>query len=357
MSEQRSFDVIIIGGGQAGLSVAYYLQMLSIDYLIIDENDQPGGSWTRGWDSLLLFSPGIYSSLSGWMIPTPQNIKYTSKDEFVNYLSNYEKRYDMPIERGVTVHNVEKSGKNYIINTGKEKIVSKIVVACTGATSTPYIPKYEGIRDYKGQILHSFYYRNINQLKGDNILIVGGGNSAAQIVSEVSKSKKVQWATKVPPKFLPDDVDGRYLFDLANKDYPDEEKIKQKQLLGDIVMLEEVKLARDRGDLTSRRSTFTFTERGVMWEDKIEEPFDAVIWCTGFRPNFSFLKSLEIVDGYKIKTCGTKILGHEGLWAVGYGDWTGYSSATIYGVGKTAQKTVEEISLYLLNYDEFDTVL
>ncbi|OHX65073.1 ArsO family NAD(P)H-dependent flavin-containing monooxygenase [Flammeovirga pacifica] len=349
----RSFDVIIIGGGQSGLSVAYYLQLLGIDYLIIDENDKAGGSWNRGWDSLLLFSPGIYSSLSGWMIPPPKNIQYPSKDEFVDYLEAYEKRYDMPIERGITVQKVENYSKGYHVFTGRGVINAKVVVACTGATSTPYMPQYDGIRDFKGQIFHSYFYKNPSQIEGEKILIVGGGNSAAQIVAELSKTKKVQWATRRPPKFLPNDVDGRYLFDQANNT-SENEKIEQKKLLGDIVMLDDVIEAKKNGFLNAKPSNFTFYEQGIVWENNEKENFDAVIWCTGFKPNFSFFKSLNIVQDHKIETEGTKIIGYDGLWAVGYGDWTGYASATIYGVGKTAKKTVEEISEYLLNFEDFD---
>ncbi|NLR92150.1 ArsO family NAD(P)H-dependent flavin-containing monooxygenase [Flammeovirga agarivorans] len=357
----RKYDVVIIGGGQTGLSVAYFLHRYKINFLILDENEKAGGSWSKGWDSLQLFSPGIYSSLSGWMLPPPKEIKYPSREEFIDYLDKYEQRYGFPIERPVTVQSVKENCKYYTVETTKGEIETKVVISCTGATSTPYIPKYEGMRDFKGQLLHSYYYRNPDQLKGNKILIIGGGNSGAQIVSEVSRTHDVQWATRIPPRFLPDEVDGRYLFDSASQTEQDKNEHFQDhkdRILSDIVMLESVKEAKKRGDLTARKSNFSFVEDGVIWHENNEhQVFDAVIWCTGFKPNFSFLNSLDIVQNHKIETEGTRVLQKEGLWAVGYGNWTGFASATIHGVGKTAEKTAEEVIQYLMDFEDFVPIL
>jgi putative flavoprotein involved in K+ transport len=105
-----------------------------------------------------------------------------------------------------------------------------------------------------------------------------------------------------------------------------------------------VKEARDRGALESVRLFRSFTEEGVVWSDGTEEPIDAVIWCTGFRPSLGHLESLGIIgeDG-RVDTDGTRSVLERRLWLVGYGDWTGYASATLVGVGRTARSTVEEI--------------
>jgi hypothetical protein len=114
--------------------------------------------------------------------------------------------------------------------------------------------------------------------------------------------------------------------------------------LGDIVMVPPVREARDRGALESVRPFESFTEEGVVWSDGTEEPIDAVIWCTGFRPSLGHLEPLGVIgeDG-RVDTDGTRSLLERRLWLVGYGDWTGYASATLVGVGRTARSTVEEI--------------
>ncbi|AZQ61685.1 NAD(P)/FAD-dependent oxidoreductase [Flammeovirga pectinis] len=347
----KIYDVIIIGSGQAGLSVAYFLNKHNLDYLILDNNTKAGGSWLKVWDSLKLFSPGIYSSLSGWMIRPPKE-EYPNKNEFITYMSNYEKRYDFPIKRPVNVTSVTHDGEYYHIETDGEKYISRTVIGSTGTAANPKIPKFEGVENFKGEQLHSINYRNPKQLKGKKVLIIGGGNSGAQIVSELSKTNKVQWATFTPLTFLPDDVDGRYLFNNATQKYRSllkGELKKEEYSLADIVMIDSVKNARARGVLHARRSTFTFKSDGVVWEDGTSETFDAVIWCTGFKANLSFLSDLNIVENGEVKTNGTRVENLKGLWLVGYGNWTGFASATIYGVGKTAKNTVEEVIEYLIN--------
>ncbi|KXX72507.1 ArsO family NAD(P)H-dependent flavin-containing monooxygenase [Flammeovirga sp. SJP92] len=346
----NKFDVIIIGGGQAGLSVAYFLNRHGLKFLILDDNQKAGGAWNKAWDSLQLFSPGVYSSLSGWMLPPPEK-EYPTKKEFISYLEKYEKRYNFPIERPVKVEDTVYENGLYRIKTNKGEYLTKAVVGATGTASGPKIPQYEGIDSFLGQQLHSVDYQKPSDIQGDKLLIVGGGNSGAQLVAELTQHKKVQWATLSPPNFLPDDVDGRHLFEQANKKYREYLKgeiSEEAYSISDIVMLDSVKDARERGVLNHRPSTFTFTSDGVIWEDGTHEQFDTVLWCTGFSTKLDYLSSLNIVENEKVKTKNTKVLGQEGLWLVGMGNWTGYASATIYGVGKTARRTVEEIVAYIL---------
>ncbi|NME67752.1 ArsO family NAD(P)H-dependent flavin-containing monooxygenase [Flammeovirga aprica] len=344
------FDVIIIGGGQAGLSVAYFLNRHGLKFLILDDNQKAGGAWNKAWDSLQLFSPGVFSSLSGWMLPPPEK-EYPTKKEFISYLEKYEKRYDFPVQRPVKVEDTFFEDGLYRIKTNKGKFLTKTVVGATGTASGPKIPYYEGVDSFKGQQLHSSQYQKPSDIHGDKILIVGGGNSGAQLVSELTLHKKVQWATLSPPNFLPEDVDGRHLFEQANKKYREYLKgeiSEESYSISDIVMLDSVRDAKQRGVLDHRPSTFTFTEDGVIWEDGTVEKFDAVLWCTGFKARLDYLSSLNIVENGKVKTKNTSVVNQNGLWLVGLGNWTGYASATIYGVGKTARRTVEEIVAYIL---------
>ncbi|WP_425075269.1 ArsO family NAD(P)H-dependent flavin-containing monooxygenase [Psychroserpens sp. S379A] len=341
----KLYDTLIIGGGQAGLSVAYFFRRHNIDYLILDANEKPGGSWLHTWDSLKLFSPTTYSSLSGWQMPQSEK-DYPTKDEFISYLEQYETRYDFPVQRNTNVISVSKEHDVFKLTTNQGEFYSKTLVSATGTAQQPYIPKYPNQHLFKGLQLHSLNYQNANAIVGKRVLIIGGGNSGAQILAEVSKVAHTQWVTLEPPNFLPDDIDGRYLFNEATQTYlgkPQETSSGIKASLSNIVMVESVKEARARAVLHAKRPFTAFYEQGVLWNDNTKEPFDAVIWCTGFKANLKHLEPLNLIENNRIETQHTRAVKEPKLWLVGYGSWTGFASATIYGVGKTARQTVKEI--------------
>jgi len=347
MATEKTHDVIIIGGGQSGLACAYFMRRTKLDYVILDEQIQPGGAWNQTWDSLKIFSPAEHSSLPGWMMPKAKE-EYPGKNHVIKYLSDYESRYKLPVERGIEVNNVTKQNDVFRLETSRGIYKSRALISATGTWKQPFIPEYPGINNFNGQQLHSAFYKNPDQLKGEKILIVGGGNSGAQILAEVSKTHKPTWVTLKEPKFLPDEVDGRYLFEFATKQYKarlEGKQIKPAGTLGDIVMVESVKEARDRDALKSQRPFKSIYESGVIWEDGSQEQFDTIIWCTGFKASLKHLNPL--INDSKISTKGTKATEIDGLWLVGYGSWTGYASATLIGVGRTARQTIKEVADYL----------
>jgi cation diffusion facilitator CzcD-associated flavoprotein CzcO len=178
-------------------------------------------------------------------------------------------------------------------------------------------------------------------------LVVGGANSGAQILAEVSAVARTTWVTEHAPRFLPDDVDGRVLFRQATQRYH-AGHTAPSPTLGDVVMVEPVQEARARGALHSVRPFRQLTATGVLWPDGRAEAIDAVIWCTGFRPALPFLAGLGVVqpDG-RVATAGTRATVVPGLWLVGYGSWTGFASATLIGVGRSARTAVAEIQEFL----------
>jgi putative flavoprotein involved in K+ transport len=152
----------------------------------------------------------------------------------------------------------------------------------------------------------------------------------------------------VPPSFLPDDVDGRYLFGEETARYraiAAGAHAPPPQTLGDIVMVESVRRARDHGALTAVPMFSRFTDDGVEWPDGRRTREDAVILATGFRPSLGHLDALDVREpNGRVVTSGTRAAREPRLWLVGYGDWTGYASATLIGVGRSARATVEEIT-------------
>lgn len=344
-------DCIVIGGGQSGLAVAYYLRRAKLNYRVLDKQPSAGGSWNHVWDSLHLFSAAKHNALPGFPMPKTKDT-YPSKKEVIHYLEQYEKKYDFPIDHGVVVERVEKQGELFELYTNVGVYKAKSVVSATGTQAKPFIPKVPGIEDFEGDQLHSSSYKNPDEFLGKRVLIVGAGNSGAQIYAELAQHTLCFWGVKEPPEFLPPDVDGKTLFDQATQIYNakkrGEEIDKNVFNLGNIVMVPEVKEAVKRGAMDEYYILDHLKKHEVVWKDGSSELIDAIIWCTGFGYHTTYLRDLISLDEKgKAKTEGTRSLEVEGLWLVGYGGWTGMASATIIGVGRTAKKTVKEIQSYL----------
>ncbi|MFN3664539.1 MAG: ArsO family NAD(P)H-dependent flavin-containing monooxygenase [Sediminibacterium sp.] len=344
-------DLIIIGGGQSALACAYFLRRTNLKYIILDDQPQNGGAWQHTWDSLTLFSPAQYSSLPGWMMPKSEG-QFPSKQEVISYLNAYQERYGIQIQHDVKVENVTKTQDVFTVETTRGNYQSKAIISATGTWQKPFIPPVQGIDLFQGEQLHSARYTNADAFKDKKVLVVGAGNSGAQILAEVSKVTATVWAVQKAPEFLPDDVDGRVLFDVASAKYYAMKEGKgfeaEKYNLGNIVMVPSVKEARTRGVLKARPTFRSMYENGVIWQDGHREEFEVIIWCSGFGFATDHLKNLGIVQETGKADCeGTKVKALDGLWLVGYGSFTGYASATLIGVGRTARQTVEEISEYL----------
>jgi len=334
----KAHDIIIVGGGQMGLALGYYLRRAGADFLILDSEGGPGGAWRHGWDSLRLFSPAGYSSLPGWLMPPTDHGGFPTRDDAIAYLTQYEQRYELPIERPVRVIEVCRADDGLVLTTDRGDYLAKRVVSATGTWSEPYIPRVPGRDSFEGVQLHSAHYRSPDDFAGKKVLVVGGGNSGAQILAELSQVADATWVTLKEPLFLPDNVDGRVLFERATarlKAGPGAEPIGG---IGDIVMVPPVREARERGVLRSVRPFVRMTKDGVVWPDGSETKIDAIVWCTGFRPALDHLRPLGIVgeDG-RVEVAGQRAIAEPRLWLAGYGDWCGPGSATIMGAARTAR--------------------
>ncbi|VVE06334.1 ArsO family NAD(P)H-dependent flavin-containing monooxygenase [Pandoraea anhela] len=347
----RHVDTLVIGGGQSALATAYFLRRWQVNYVVLDDQPTAGGAWQRAWPSLHLFSPAQWSSLPGWPMRGGER-HYPSRDEVVAYLREYESRYEVPVIRPVSVTRVVVQDGGLRVCTDQGDWLARTVISATGSWRSPYLPPYPGQTLFRGRQLHSAAYDGDDAVRGKRVLVVGGGNSGAQIFAEVAGVSDAKWVTLAPPSFLPDDVDGRVLFERATArwqavqrglpdPYPDNG-------LGHIVMVPSVMAARERGALQTVRPFVRFVEDGVIWEDGTFSAVDVVIWCTGFRPALGHLRSLPIVqDDGRIRVSGTRSIDEPRLWLVGYGEWTGYASATLIGVMRSARATAQEVIAYL----------
>jgi putative flavoprotein involved in K+ transport len=347
-------DVAVIGGGQAGLAVGFYLARApgSPSFVILDAEPGPGGAWRHAWDSLRLFSPARWSSLPGRLMPGGADT-YPSRDEALAYLADYEAHYRLPVRRPVRVHAVERADEGRLrVRSDAGDWLARAVVSATGSWAAPFVPEMPGRAHYGGRELHSAHYRTPLEFAGRRVVVVGGGNSGAQVLADLlDHAEHVTWATLHPPRFLPDDVDGRVLFDQATERYRAQREGRPAppaRSLGDVVMVAPVRAARERGALGSVPMFTRFTSDGVEWPDGSATREDAVIWCTGFRPALAHLAPLGLVDARgRVAVQGTRAAAEPRLWLVGYGEWTGFASATLIGVGRGARSTVLEISALL----------
>lgn len=263
----------------------------------------------------------------------------------LDYLAQYERRYELPIQRPIRVKDIERAEDALELITDEGRFSARNVVSATGTWSKPYIPDILGRKIYSGTHVHSAFYVGPDDFAGQNVLVVGGGNSGAQIMAEIAPVARALWVTIRDPVFLPDNVDGRVLFERAvarMKAGPSETPIGG---IGDIVMVSPVREARERGDLVSVRPFERMTETGVVWPDGSEMQIDAIIWCTGFRPALDHLSSIGVLepDG-RVTVQEGRALTEPRLWLAGYGDWTGAGSATLMGAARTAKGIAEAIA-------------
>jgi putative flavoprotein involved in K+ transport len=363
LDPERPLDVVVIGAGQAGLAVAYHLRRAGFvghrDVVVLDANERPGGAWQHLWPSMRLFSPPAFSSLPGWMMPAADT-DYPPASHVVDYLARYEQRYDLPVLHGHRVTSVTRMDDDpaglllvdAAARTPGDAAPSwhaRTVVSATGTWGRPFVPRYPGIDTFTGEQLHSCDYRGPQPYAGRRVVVVGGGNTAAQLLAEISLVAQTTWVTLRPPRFLPDVVDGRVLFDVATA--------RRRALdagerdpggvagLGDVVMVGSVRDARDRGVLEAEAMFERLTPTGIEWGDGSRQEADVILWCTGFRPDLPHLAPLGLRrDGTHPATTGTRAVDEPRLHLVGYGDWTGPASATLIGVGRTAREAVREIA-------------
>lgn len=348
---ETSSDVLVIGGGQAGLAAGYRLRRAGLRFAILEASAQPGGSWPSYYDSLRLFSPARYSALPGLRFPGDPD-RYPARDEVVGYLRDYAAHFALPVLTGHRVAQVERAGGDFSVRTAEGRSFrSRALVAATGAFHRPHRPVFPGQGAYQGRLLHAAEYRDPAPFRDQRVLVVGAGNSAIQIAVELAAVARATLATRAPVRFKPQRPLGRDIHFWAWATGLD------RLPFGRWTDLSEPSGVLDTGQyqaaLTAnrpdRRPLFArYTADGVVWDDGTEEAIDAVILATGYRPNLDYLAGLDALqpDGRPHQRWGIS-LAVPGLAFVGLSGQRTLASATLRGVGRDAAPVVAHLRRHL----------
>ena len=340
------FETVVIGGGQAGLSVGYHLKKQGRPFLILDANERIGDAWRKRWDSLRLFTPARYSGLTGWRFPAPA-FSFPTKDEMADYLKAYAARFDLPVRTGVKVDGLSREGDRFVVASGKRRFEAKHVVVATGANQVPKVPAFAGELHSSIVQLHSSQYRHPSQLQDGAVLVVGAGNSGAEIAFEVSRTHSTYLSGKpsgqLPVRHGPAAARfvlpvvrfvGHHVLTLRT---PIGRKA-QPRFISHGAPLIRVKL-KDLAAAGVRQVPRTVgieDGRPVLVDGRVLDVSN-VIWCTGFREEFPWI-DLPIFDENErpLHERGV-VVGEPGLYFVGLLFQYAGTSDVLPGVGRDAE--------------------
>jgi putative flavoprotein involved in K+ transport len=202
-------QVLVVGAGPAGLATAACLRRRGVDPLLVDRNAAVGDSWRWRYDRLHLHTPRVQSHLPGLRIP-PRFGRWVSRDDFVTYLGGYARYHGLQPRTGVEVHGLERRDGSWVADTPVGELVARQVVVATGYNHTPHTPDWPGSATFTGELLHASRYRNAAPYRGRDVLVVGTGNTGAEIAADLAEqgAARVRLAVRTPPNIVPREVAG-----------------------------------------------------------------------------------------------------------------------------------------------------
>jgi putative flavoprotein involved in K+ transport len=347
------FETVIIGGGQAGLSVGYHLARRDRRFVILDANERIGDSWRKRWDSLRLFTPARYDGLAGWRFPAPA-VSFPTKDEMADYLESYAARFDLPVRTGVKVDGLSREGDRFVVASGNRRFEAEHVVVATGANQVPKVPAFADDLHPSIVQLHSSQYRNPSQLQEGAVLVVGVGNSGAEIAFEVSRTRPTFLSGKpsgeIPVRHGP--AMARFVFPVIRfvgnhvltLRTPIGRKVQPKFIShGAPLIRVKLKDLAAAGVEQVPRTVGMEGGRPALEDGRVLEVSN-VIWCTGFREEFPWI-DLPVFgeDGRPLHERGV-VVGEPGLYFVGLLFQYAAGSDVLPGVGRDAEYIAKHIA-------------
>jgi putative flavoprotein involved in K+ transport len=284
-------DVIVVGAGQAGLAMGYFLHQHGRDVAILEAADRPAAAWRSRWDSLRLFTPARYSALPGLGFPGDPN-SYPTRDEVASYLTDYSRRFELPVRLGSRVRSLHRSDGAYALETDDRSYDAEQVVVATGPFQIPRVPPIAASFDESVVQLHSSEYRSPADMPEGTILVVGGGNSGFQIAEELASSREVHLAIGSRQTPLPQRLLGRDLFwyleatGLIRKSV--DSRVGRRLSGRDALIGSTPRAIRRRGVELHRRVVAAEGSR-VTVSDGGELDVRGIVWATGFRSDYSWI--------------------------------------------------------------------
>jgi putative flavoprotein involved in K+ transport len=293
-SSAQHLDVAVIGGGQAGLAIGHFLSQQGRRFVILERANELGPAWRERWDSLTLFTPRRYSALPGPPFPGDPD-GYPTRDEVTAYLEHYAESFGLPVELNSDVEELDRGGdERFRLEVGGRAIAADQIVVATGPFQTPYVPKLNEKLSNDLFETHAVGYRQPGAVPTGTVLVVGGGNTGFQIARELSATHKVVLSIGSQQKPLPQRVLGRDLFWWLTKTRLLNKTVDSR--LGRKLGMRDTLIGSSPGELTKRHGVqlkprlVDVEGRRVRFEDASELEVDAVIWATGYRSDYSWIK-------------------------------------------------------------------
>jgi len=291
-------EVVVIGAGQAGLAMGYYLARQSRSFTILERGDSIAPAWRERWDSLRLFTPRRYSNLPGLPLPGDPD-GYPTRDEVIAYLERYVETFELPIEFNSNVRSLSQEDGRFVLEHDGRTITADQVVVATGPFQTPYIPKPAEELDPDVWQAHSTGYRRPSDVPEGAVLVVGGGNTGFQIAKELSSTHKVILSVGSRQTPLPQRLAGRDLFWWLTKTHilstTVESRLGSRLQHRDTLIGSSPRELKRRYGVELKPRALRASGRTVTFTDASEVQPDAVIWATGYRPDYSWI-DLPIFD-------------------------------------------------------------
>lgn len=314
VASEQSVPVVIIGAGQAGLSVAYYLRRFELvagrDFVIFDRGPDAGGAWQHRWDSLRLGTAHHVNDLPGMaelgISFDTADRSLPAKDVVADYYRRYEEHFELRVERPVAVTSVFNRRADLVVAStspspeyGKRETTARLLVNATGTWGAPFVPYYPGANTFAGRHVHTAQYRSAEEFAGQRVVVVGGGTSAIGFLLELENvAAELTWAARRPIDWVHTeelDLEGASAAVAAQ-----DEAARSGRALPSIVSGTGVPVSRriaagiERGLLVARPIFTAIEPNGVRWSDGSFTEADAIIWASGFRPELRHLAPLKL---------------------------------------------------------------
>src|ERR671914_746453 len=291
-SSREHLEVAVVGGGQAGLAMGYYLRQQARRFIILERGDSIAPAWRERWNSLTLFTPRRYSALPGLPFPGDPD-GYPTRDEVIAYLERYAETFELPVELNSEVRGLSREDARFVLQVDGRTLTADQVVVATGPFQTPFIPKLAEDLDPGVWQVHSTGYREPTGVAEGSVLVVGGGNTGFQIAKELSATHKVDLSVGSKQKPLPQRIAGRDLFWWLTKTHllstTVESRLGSKLQHRDTLIGSSPRELKRRYGVELKPRAIDASGRTISFEDGHELEVEAVIWATGYRPDYSWI--------------------------------------------------------------------